>query len=114
ELMAIGFPASRSGERGVTVEAGCKARDHGPVDDLIGVDCAFESGMSGGPILERLGGGGWLGVGLVQQAMVAEEGLLPQHSMEQRNQMLSVAAFRKALSDAFKADAKRLLAERSK
>jgi hypothetical protein len=113
-LMAIGFPASRSGERGVAVETGCKARDYGPVADLIGVDCAFENGMSGGPILERQGDGTWLTVGLIQQSMSPVNGILPQYSMEHRNQMLSVAAFRKAITEALKADAKRLLAERSK
>ena len=113
-LMTIGFPASRSGQPGMTVERGCRARDFGPVPDLVGVDCAFESGMSGGPILEQQGDGSWLVVGLVQQSMSSVDGILPSYSMMHRNQMLAVTAFRKALDDAFRADAKRLLAERPK
>jgi hypothetical protein len=110
-LMTIGFPASRSG---MTVERGCKARDFGPVPDLIGVDCAFESGMSGGPILEQQSDGSWLVVGLVQQSMSSVDRVLPSYSMMHRNQMLAVTAFRKALDDAFREDAKRLIAERPK
>jgi hypothetical protein len=113
-LMTIGYPASRSGQVGLTVETGCKARDHGPVAELVGVDCAFESGMSGGPVLERQSDGSWLVVGLVQQSMGAVDGVLPEYSMEHRNQMVAVAAFRKALDDAFRADAKRLLADRAR
>lgn len=113
-LMTIGFPASRSGLTGITVERGCKARDFGPVADLIGVDCAFEGGMSGGPILERQGDGSWLVVGLIQQSLGSVDGVLPGYAMTHRNQMLAVTAFRKALDDAFKEDAKRLLAEHRK
>ena len=112
-LMTIGFPASRSGQTGITIERGCKARDFGPVADLIGVDCAFESGMSGGPILERQADGSWLVVGLIQQSLGAKSGILSRYSMTHRNQMLAVTAFRKALERAFRADAKRLLAEHS-
>lgn len=111
-LMTIGYPASRSGQVRLTVERGCKARDHGPVADLIGVDCAFENGMSGGPVLEQQSDGSWLVVGLVQQSMGSVDGVLPEYSIEHRNQMLSVEAFRKALDEAFRADVKRLLAER--
>ena len=112
-LMTIGFPASRSRQTGITIERGCKARDFGPVADLVGVDCAFENGMSGGPILERQGDGSWLVVGLIQQSLDAVTGILPRYSMTHRNQMLAVTAFRKALDRAFRADAKRLLAEPS-
>jgi len=110
-LMTVGFPASRSGQPGITVEWGCRARDFGPVAELIGVDCAFESGMSGGPILEQQADGSWLVVGLIQQSMGSVDGVLPGYSMMHRNQMLAVTAFRKALDEAFRADAKRLLAE---
>jgi hypothetical protein len=96
------------------VETGCRARDHGPVTGLVGVDCAFESGMSGGPILERQGDGSWRVVGLIQQSMAPVDGVLPEYSMAHRNQMLYVSAFRKALDNALKSDARRLLAERSR
>jgi len=111
-LMTIGFPASRSGQPGITMERGCRAHDFGPVPELVGVDCAFESGMSGGPILEQQADGSWLVVGLVQQSMGAVDGVLTSYSMMHRNQMLAVTAFRKAIDDAFREDAKRLLAER--
>ena len=42
-----------AGSVGVAVEEGCRARGAGPVTGLIAVDCAFEAGMSGGPVLER-------------------------------------------------------------
>lgn len=113
-LMAIGFPASRAGRPGITVETGCKARDHGPVAGLVGVDCAFESGMSGGPVLERQADGAWRVVGLIQQSMAPVDGVLPEYSMTHRNQMVYVTAFRKAIDDALRADARRLLEERAK
>jgi hypothetical protein len=111
ELMTAGFPGSRASQPGITVETGCKARDHGPVAELVGVDCAFESGMSGGPVLERQPDGSWLVVGLIQQSIDAVDGILPTYSMAHRNQMLHVSAFRKALDDAMRSDSKRLLAE---
>ena len=110
ELMTVGFPRSRAALPGITVERGCKARDHGPVAGLVGVDCAFESGMSGGPVLERQADGRWLVVGIVQQSMAPVDGVLPQYSMTHRNQMVGVTAFRKALDDALRADSRRLLA----
>jgi hypothetical protein len=114
ELMTVGFPASRASRPGITVERGCKARDHGPVAGLVGVDCAFESGMSGGPILERQADGRWLVVGLIQQSMAPVDGLLPRYSMPHRNQMLCVTAFQKALDNALRSDSRRILAERAR
>ena len=70
--------------------------------------------MSGGPILEQQGDGSWLVVGLVQQSLGDVTGILSRYSMMHRNQMLAVTAFRNALDRAFRADAKRLLAEHSK
>jgi hypothetical protein len=110
-LMTIGFPGSRASQPGITVETGCKARDHGPVAELVGVDCAFESGMSGGPVLERQSDGTWRVVGLIQQSMAPVAGVLPEYSMTHRNQMVYVTAFRKAIDNALKADARRLLSE---
>jgi hypothetical protein len=114
ELMTIGFPLSRASQPGITVESGCAARDYGPVAGLVGVDCAFESGMSGGPVLERQSDGSWLVVGLIQQSMAPVDGMLQAYSMAHRNQMVYVTAFRKALDNALRWDARMLLAEREK
>jgi hypothetical protein len=113
-LMTIGFPSSRAAQPGITVERGCKAMDHGPVAGLVGIDCAFENGMSGGPVLERQTDGRWLVVGLVQQSMAPVDGLLPKYSMEHRNQMVYITAFQQALDGALRADGRKLLARRAK
>jgi len=113
ELMTVGFPRSRAKEPGITVETGCRARDHGPVAGLVGVDCAFEAGMSGGPVLEKQSSGSWLVVGLIQQATGGTDRLLPSYSMAYRNQMVGVTAFRKALDRVLRAEGKRVLASRS-
>lgn len=109
-LMTLGFPASRAGKPGITIETGCRARDHGPVDGLVGIDCAFESGLSGGPVLELQRDRSWIVVGMVQQSTAPVAGVLPEYTMAQRNQMIAVAVFRKAIDDALRADARRLLA----
>jgi len=114
DLMTIGFPRSRGKQAGITVETGCRARDHGPVKGLVGVDCAFEAGMSGGPVLERQIDGSWLVAGLIQQSMGGTDKLLPSHSMAYRNQVVSVTAFRKALDGVLRAAGKRALAERTR
>lgn len=114
ELMTIGFPRSRARQAGITVETGCKARDHGPVAGLIGVDCAFEAGMSGGPVLERQIDGSWLVVGLIQQSTGGTANLLPSYSMAYRNQVVSVTAFRKTLDEVLRAEGKRALAKRTR
>jgi hypothetical protein len=113
ELMTVGFPRSRANEPGITVETGCRARDHGPVPGLVGVDCAFEAGMSGGPVLERQSDDSWLVVGLIQQATGGTDKLLPSYSMVYRNQMVGVTALRKALDTVLRAEGKRVLATRS-
>jgi hypothetical protein len=112
--MTIGFPRSRAKQAGITVETGCRARDHGPVKGLVGVDCAFEAGMSGGPVLERQIDGSWLVVGLIQQSMGGTDRLLPSYSIAYRNQVLSVTAFRKALDGVLRAEGKRVLARRTR
>lgn len=108
-LMVAGYPRSRAHLPGITVERGCRARDHGPVNGLVGVDCAFESGMSGAPVLEHQRGRGWQVVGLVQQTLGSVDGILPGYSMLHRNQMLAVSAFRKEVEDALRAEAQRVL-----
>jgi hypothetical protein len=108
-LMAIGFPRSHASRPGISVEVGCKARDHGPVAGLVGIDCAFESGMSGGPVLECQADGSWLVVGLIQQSMAPVDGVLPGYSMQHRNQMLSVSAFWKGLDNVLRADSRKVL-----
>ena len=112
--MTIGFPRSRAGQTGITVETGCRARDHGPVKGLIGVDCAFEAGMSGGPVLERQVDGSWFVAGLIQQATGGTDRLLPSYSMAYRNQVVSVTAFRKALDEILRAEGRRVLAKRAR
>jgi V8-like Glu-specific endopeptidase len=114
ELMTVGFPKSRASLAGITVERGCKARDHGPVAGLVGVDCAFESGMSGGPVLEQQTDRGWLVVGLIQQSMAGVEEVLPSYSMAHRNQVVYVTAFWKALDKALRQEGKRVLADRTR
>jgi hypothetical protein len=109
ELMTIGFPRSRAERAGITVERGCRAHDHGPVAGLFGVDCAFENGMSGGPVLKRSGHLGWRVTGIVQQSLGAVDQVLPAYSMAHRNQAVAVAAFRKALDQALRAPARRAL-----
>jgi hypothetical protein len=108
-LMVAGYPRSRAHLPGITVERGCRARDHGPVNGLVGIDCAFESGMSGAPVLEHQRGRGWQVVGMVQQTLGSVDGILPDYSMLHRNQMLSVSAFRKEVEDALRAEARRVL-----
>jgi len=114
DLMTIGFPRSRARQAGITVETGCRARDHGPVEGLMGVDCAFEAGMSGGPVLERQIDGSWLLVGLIQQSTGGTDKLLPSYSMAYRNQVVAVTAFRKALDGVLRSEAKRVLAKRTR
>ena len=113
-LMTIGFPRSRASQPGITVETGCRARDHGPVAGLVGVDCAFESGMSGGPVLEQQSDGTWQVVGLIQQSMAPVDGVLPEYSMAHRNQMVYVTAFQRALDNALRSDVRRLLSEHAR
>jgi hypothetical protein len=113
ELMTIGFPRSRSGQAGITVETGCRARDYGPVEGLLGVDCAFEAGMSGGPVLEKQGDGRWLVVGLIQQSTGGMDQVWPNYSMAHRNQVVQVSAFRDALDKALRSESKRLAAKRT-
>lgn len=112
-LMTIGYPASRAGRAGITVETGCRARDHGPVDGLVGIDCAFESGMSGGPVLQLQSDGAWIVVGMIQQSMSPVAGVLGEYTMEHRNQMIATSTFRAAIDTALRADAQRLLARRA-
>ena len=110
ELMTAGFPHSRRQQPGITVEVGCRGRDHGPVPGLVGVDCAFESGMSGGPVWEKRADGRWHVVGLVQQSLGSVDRALPAYSMQHRNQMLAAGAFRDAVRQALRTEAKRVLA----
>jgi Trypsin-like peptidase domain len=108
ELMTIGFPRSRARQAGITVETGCNARDYGPVPGLLGVDCAFEAGMSGGPVLERQEDGSWLVIGLIQQSTRASDQVLPSYSMAHRNQVVHVSAFRKALDRVLRSESRRV------
>jgi Trypsin-like peptidase domain len=113
-LMTAGFPHSRRQQPGITVEVGCRARDHGPAPGLVGVDCAFESGMSGGPVLERQRDGRWLVVGLIQQSTGRADAVLPSYSMEHRNQMVYVTAFWRALDKVLGSEGKPVPGDRAR
>ena len=80
------------------------------IRDSVGVDCAFESGMSGGPVLQLQPDGTWIVVGMIQQSMAPVPGVLAEYTMEHRNQMIAVSTFRSAIDTALRADAHRLLA----
>ncbi len=96
-LMTIGFPTAGWNRPGVAVEEGCRVRESGPVTGLMAVDCAFGSGMSGGPVLERQADGRWLVVGLMQLRFSPVERVLPAYVHRHRNQMLHAVAFFRSL-----------------
>ncbi len=96
-LMTISFPYSGWSRAGVAVEEGCRAREAGPVTGLIAVDCAFEAGMSGGPVLERQPDGQWQVVGIMQLRVSPVEGVLPAFEHRHRNQMVHAVAFFRSL-----------------
>jgi len=104
-LTSIGYPSSRVHWPGVTVETGCRARDFGPVPGIFGVDCAFENGMSGGPLLARQPDGTWRVVGVISQSI--GNGFPTEYSMMNRNQAVHVSAFRKALDRVLGAETRR-------
>lgn len=96
-LMTISFPYAGWNRAGVAVEEGCRARDSGPVTGLIAVDCAFEGGMSGGPVLERQPDGQWQVVGIMQLRFSPVERVLPAFEHRHRNQMVHAVAFFRSL-----------------
>ncbi|WP_082793145.1 trypsin-like serine peptidase [Ramlibacter tataouinensis] len=104
-LTSIGYPRSRARRPGVTVETGCRARDFGPAPGIFGVDCAFERGMSGGPLLARQPDGTWRVVGVISQSLGT--GSPTEYSMANRNQAVHVSAFRKALDRVLGAETRR-------
>jgi hypothetical protein len=53
-------------------------------------------------------------MGIVQQSLGAVDGILPAYSMAHRNQVVAAVAFRKALDQALRAQAKRALAKTTK
>ena len=81
----------------MAVEEGCRAREGGPVTGLIAVDCAFEAGMSGGPVLERQPDGQWQVVGIMQLRVSPVAGVLPAFEHRHRNQMVHAVAFFRSL-----------------
>lgn len=96
-LMTISFPYSGWNRPGVAVEEGCRARESGPMTGLIAVDCAFEGGMSGGPVLERQHDGQWRVVGIMQLRFSPVERVLPAFEHRHRNQMVHAVAFFRSL-----------------
>jgi hypothetical protein len=105
KLTTIGYPRSRARRPGVTVESGCRARDFGPAPGIFGVDCAFEAGMSGGPLLARQPDGTWRVVGVISQSL--GRGSPTEYSMANRNQAVHVSAFRTALDRVLGAERRR-------
>jgi hypothetical protein len=96
-LMTISFPYAGWNRAGVAVEEGCRAREAGPVTGLVAVDCAFEAGMSGGPVLERQPDGQWRVVGIMQLRVSPVDGVLPAFVHRHRNQMVHAVAFFRSL-----------------
>ena len=96
-LMTISFPYSGWNRPGVAVEEGCRAREAGPVTGLVAVDCAFEGGMSGGPVLEQQPDGQWRVVGIMQLRFKPVERVLPAFEHRHRNQMVHAVAFFRSL-----------------
>lgn len=92
ELLFAGYPQSRRGLGGVTLERSCHAWDAGPVFPIIGVDCAFERGASGGPIFERIDGR-WTVVGVASYRSNPVDEPLPKYISKHRNVMVSSDAF---------------------
>ena len=109
-LMSVSYPRSRASRPGVTVESGCRARDFGPAPGIFGVDCAFENGMSGGPLLVRQAKGTPRVVGVISQSLGA--GTPTEYSMTYRNQAVHVSSFRKALDRVFGAERRAAAANR--
>jgi hypothetical protein len=92
ELLFAGYPQSRRTLGGVTLERGCHARDSGPVFPIIGVDCAFERGASGGPLFEQIAGR-WTVVGVASYRSNPIDEPLPAYMSKHRNVMVSSDAF---------------------
>jgi hypothetical protein len=92
ELLFAGYPQSRRPLGGVTFERGCHARDSGPIFPIIGVDCAFERGASGGPLFERIDGR-WTVVGVASYRANPVDEPLPAYMSKHRNVMVSSDAF---------------------
>lgn len=92
ELLFAGYPQSRRPFGGVTFERGCHAWDYGPVFPIVGVDCAFEKGASGGPLLELIDGR-WTVVGVASYRSNPVEVPLPAYMSKHRNVMVSSDAF---------------------
>ena len=92
ELLFAGYPQSRRPLGGVTFERGCHAWDYGPVFPIIGVDCAFERGASGGPLFELIDGH-WTVVGVASYRANPVDQPLPAYMSKHRNVMVSSDAF---------------------
>jgi len=92
ELLFAGYPQSRRPLGGVTFERGCHAWDYGPIFPIVGVDCAFEKGASGGPLLELIDGH-WTVVGVASYRSNPVDQPLPAYMSKHRNVMVSSDAF---------------------
>ncbi len=98
-LKMISYGSSTSLKAGVAVEE-CWARDNGPAWGLVGVDCTFEGGGSGSPILEKQLNGQWLVVGIATSRENATTEILPAYNDNHRNVMVYASAWKDALEKA--------------
>lgn len=92
-LVTAAYTPTSIKQAGILIEKDCKARDFGPVDGLVGVDCAFEDGMCGSPIFEVQPNGKLLVVGMPQNRFGRTDQILSAYSSDRRNQMLYASAF---------------------
>ncbi len=97
-LKVISFGQSTMVKPGVAVEV-CRARDNGPAWGLVGVDCTFEGGVSGSPVLELQGNGEWLVVGIAAGRENPVSDVLPTYSSDHRNVMVYASAWNQALEE---------------
>ncbi len=98
-LKMISYGASTVVKPGVAVEE-CRARDNGPAWGLVGVDCAFEPGGSGSPILELQASGEWLVVGIASMRENPVSQVLSGYDSNHRNVMVYASAWNDALEKA--------------
>ena len=101
ELLFAGYPQSRRTLGGVTLERGCHAWDYGPVFPIVGVDCAFERGASGGPLMELIEGR-WTVVGVASYRSNPVEEPLPAYMSKHRNVMVSSDSFSARIGQSLK------------
>lgn len=98
QLKMISFGSSTVIKPGVAVEE-CRARDNGPAWGLVGVDCTFERGVSGAPLMEKQPSGEWLVVGIASTTNNPVQEVLQTYSQNHRNVMVYASAWNAALEN---------------